>query len=319
MARRRRRLEQRQSRPEQRRRDPPATPSRFPKISSDWLVGGLVLGVVVIASVIFLVAQRGGKDGEGIRPLFAQVFSLAVSPSGPNTLFLGDVKGMFRSTDGGREWRSYAFAGQEVRAILNDPSDPNLFLAATGTSLHRSVDGGARWDILPSDLPAGGVLALAADPADSRKMYAFVAGNGLYRSDDGGGRWAQVNPAAGANITSLAIKPGEPSVLYLFHTIQGFSTSKDGGRSLQRGGGGVPTTSVTGLLTFAAEPETVFAVAGRTVYKSADGGARWEPVNQGLEDVQAIAMSRDSASGDLYVTDVQGEIHRSGDGGASWS
>ena len=300
-------------------RTQPAGGSVISRVSTDWIVGGLVAGVAALAILIFFLAQWVGGSGGGARPFFGQVFTLAASPGIPDTLFLGDAQGIFRSTNGGRDWQPHALAGEPVRAIFDDPSDPSRFWAAGDMGLYRSIDGGARWDLAPSDLPAGHVLALATDPADSQVLYAFVSQSGLYRTQDGGGKWALVRPATGGAITSLAVKPGGPDILYLFDTIQGFRTSEDGGQSLRPAAGGLPSTSVTSLLTFTSEPETVFAVAQQAVYKSVDAGSTWELASQGLEDVQAIAIGRDAVSGDLYVTNVQGEIYRSRDGGATWS
>ena len=297
--------------------------SFFSRLSGNWIVGGLIGFVVVIALLIFIFAQVVGRGRTQTSPIL-QVFSIAASPADPQTVFLGDISGLFRSTDGGGSWRPHVIT-EPVRAVYNDPSDPNVFFAAGATMVHKSVDGGESWQPLTFDLPTGSIGALAVNPAGSSTIYAFLSGeNGLYRSQDGGATWTQQNPLLGDRtgpppaLTSLAVKPGAPDTVYAFHTIDGFVISLDGGRRFDPAGDGLPKNVVTDLFTFAEEPETVFSAAGSSVYKSTDSGRTWAVSSSGLEGIRILALTRNPSNGHLLASDFRGTLYISTDGGESW-
>ena len=297
--------------------------SFFSRLSGNWIVGGIIGFVVVIALLIFIFAQVVGRGRVQTSPIL-QVFSIAASPADAQTVFLGDITGLFRSTDGGGSWRPHVIT-EPVRAVYNDPNDPNVFFAAGAAMVHKSVDGGETWQPLTFDLPAGSIGALAEDPAGSSTIYAFLSGeNGLYGSQDGGASWTQRNPLVGDRIgpppslTSLAVKPGAPDTVYAFHTIDGFVISIDGGRRFDPAGEGLPKNVVTDLFTFAEEPETVFAAAGSSIYKSTSSGLNWAVSNFGLEGIRILALTRNPSNGHLLASDFRGTLYISTDGGESW-
>ena len=319
--RRARRAQERRGRAARLRAKASTTPGRlWARLSTDWIAGGIIGGVILIAALVFLFAQvfrSGGGDTSEI----TQVFSLAVSPTDPDTIFLGDVTGLFRSADGGQQWDRFGIS-EPVRSVYSDPNDPNSFFAAGGNTIWKSVDGGLTWPAIRTDLPTGSISALASDPLDSSKIYAFVSASGLLKSEDGGASWTVQDEITGAGVTSLAVKPGSPDVVYGFHTVDGFFIGTDNGKRIRPIGEpeetGLPTRGVSDILTIAGEPNTVFAVAGRSVYKSVDSGRNWQPSAGGLEGTQALALARHPATGDFYLVDFIGGIRVSHDDGASW-
>ena len=297
--------------------------SFFSRLSGNWIVGGLIGFVVVIALLIFIFAQVVGRGRTQTSPIL-QVFSIAASPADPQTVFLGDISGLFRSTDGGGSWRPHVIT-EPVRAVYNDPSDPNVFFAG------RSDDGpqerGRRRELAAPDLRPSHRQhrRIGGEPGGSSTIYAFLSGeNGLYRSQDGGATWTQQNPLLGDRtgpppaLTSLAVKPGAPDTVYAFHTIDGFVISLDGGRRFDPAGDGLPNNVVTDLFTFAEEPETVFSAAGSSVYKSTDSGRTWAVSSSGLEGIRILALTRNPSNGHLLASDFRGTLYISTDGGESW-
>ena len=313
----------RRGRAQRKRQAPSEQGSFFSRLSANWIVGGLIGSVVAIALLIFILAQVVG-GGRVITSPIVQVFSIAASPADPQTVFLGDITGLLRSTDGGGSWQPHVIT-DPVRVVYNDPNDPNVFFAAGAMMVRKSVDGGESWQPLTFDLPTGSIGALAVDPAESSTVYAFLSGeNGLYRSQDGGASWSQQNPlvaeTAGAppSLTSLAIKPGAPDTVYAFHTIDGFVISINGGRRFDPAGDGLPKNAVTDLFTFAEEPETVFAAAASSIYKSTNSGRTWAVSDSGLDGIRILALTRNSGTGHLLASDLQGNLYFSTDGGELW-
>lgn len=85
------------------------------------------------------------------------VFSLAVDPSNPDTVYASTVGGLCKSTDAGESWELLPEVGPKelaivakkkktIRAIAVDPSDGNIVYAGTPKGkVFRSMDGGQSW------------------------------------------------------------------------------------------------------------------------------------------------------------------------------
>ena len=89
--------------------------------------------------------------------------AIAFAPSQPNIIYAGsgyeddrNAKGIFKSTDGGKNWNRInnglnlnSATGQPhyVKSIAVHPTNANIVLAATGGGLFKSIDGGANWNL----------------------------------------------------------------------------------------------------------------------------------------------------------------------------
>ena len=132
-------------------------------------------------------------------------------PFGPNA-----ERGVFRSTDGGRNWDKVLYRDDRTGAVdlVLDPNDPQVLYASLwevyrrpwrlwsggeGSGLFKSTDGGESWTELTGNrgFPQGvlGKIAITVSGADSRRVWANVEAEegGLYMSDDGGESWTLVN------------------------------------------------------------------------------------------------------------------------------
>lgn len=146
-----------------------------------------------------------------------------VHPKNPDVVFVAALghafgpnqeRGIFRSTDGGKNWEKVLYKDENTGAIdvTFDPSNPNVLFAALwqarrqpwgmesggpGSGVYRSSDGGSTWKRLEGNgLPSGimGRIGVAVSPNPNR-VWALIEAEkgGLYRSDDGGEKWTLVN------------------------------------------------------------------------------------------------------------------------------
>jgi photosystem II stability/assembly factor-like uncharacterized protein len=173
-------------------------------------------------------------------------------PYGPN-----EMRGVFRSTDGGQTWERTLYRDADTGAIdlALDPSDANVVYAALwqtrrppwnvyppssgpGSGLYKSVDGGRTWAALAGHgLPAApGRIGLAVAPSEHARVYAVIDATegGLYRSDDAGATWTHVGKDAriwkrGWYFGGVTVDPSNPDIVYLCNIAMYRST--DGGRS----------------------------------------------------------------------------------------
>jgi photosystem II stability/assembly factor-like uncharacterized protein len=174
----------------------------------------------------------------------AGVWSLAVDPSNPATLYAGlddvpmysdeggsqpGVGGVFKSTDGGISWKNAGLSGAAVNLLIVDPAQPNVLYAATTGNygmprgfrgLFKSADSGGAWSAVDNGLVnvrdlGANMTAFVIDPANSNRLYAGTSGGGVFRSADGGANWNRFNDGlANLDVRSLAIAPGSRHVLY---------------------------------------------------------------------------------------------------------
>lgn len=173
-------------------------------------------------------------------------------PYGPN-----EMRGVFRSTDGGKTWAKTLFKDADTGAIdlAFEPGNPEVVYAALwqtrrppwnvyppsngpGGGLWKSTDGGQTWTQLTSGLPKEvGHMGVGVSAADPKRVYVLVDGlggaGGLYRSDDRGQSFAKVTDDKriwnrGWYFGGITVDPTNADKVYVADTIM--LRSDDGGR-----------------------------------------------------------------------------------------
>ncbi len=158
---------------------------------------------------------------------------IRIDPRDSKTIFVaaqgplwsgGGERGLFKSTDGGENWRKVLGDGlgntdiddqyTGVSEVHMDPRDPDVMYAVSwqrfrnvavlmdggpGTGIHKSDDGGETWRELTEGLPEEnrGKTGLAISPQDPEVIYATIElanrEGGFWRSADGGETWEKRN------------------------------------------------------------------------------------------------------------------------------
>ena len=137
----------------------------------------------------------------------------------------------------------------------------------------------------------GRTRAIAVDPSDPTEetWYAGTVGGGLWKTVDGGERWTSLTDhLPNLSVSSLAIVPSDPRVLYM-GTGEGFGN--------------------------------LDAIAGAGIFRSDDSGQTWThlaatAVNEDFRFVNRLAVDPDNA--DVILAATNTGIFRSGDSGESW-
>ncbi|MFZ9032087.1 MAG: VPS10 domain-containing protein [Robiginitalea sp.] len=247
--------------------------------------------------------------------------SVAVSgvTSQPGTYYMGSTGGgVWKTTDDGLHWKNTSdgfFKTGTVGAIGVSESNPNVVLVgmgehaargvmtSMGDGLYLSRDAGKTWKHLGLE-GSRHISDVIIHPTDENLFYVAVQGaqygpseeRGIYRSSDGGENWEQVlyvNKTTGAS--SLSMDPNNPLVLYaaMWEHQRRPWTMKSGG-------------------------------PGSGLYKSADGGATWKRMKDGLpSEMGKAGISASGARADLVyaVIEAEGEkagVYRTDDGGKKW-
>jgi photosystem II stability/assembly factor-like uncharacterized protein len=289
--------------------------------------------------------------------------AIAVAPSDPNVVYVGTGEspprgnvspgnGVYRSTDGGRTWRSAGLgdAGQ-VGAIMVHPDDPDhVYVAALGhifgpndqRGVFRSTDGGATWQrVLFRDARTGAV-DLVMDPANPRVLYATLwqarrypwafesggPGSGLFKSTDGGDTWSEITrndglPDSGVvGKIGVAVSPARPDRVWAIveHEAGGVFRSDDGGRTWQRLNDERRLRQrawyYTHIHADPKDPETVY-VLNTGFYRSVDGGRTYTGIAVPHGDNHALWIAPNDPQ--RMINGNDGGANVSVNGGASWT
>lgn len=173
-------------------------------------------------------------------------------PSAPN-----DTRGVFKSTDGGKNWKKVLFRDNKSGAIdlTMDRNNPNVLYAALweawrvswgmssggpGSGLLKSTDGGDTWTEITRNpgMPSGviGRIGVSISGGDGNRVYALIENEngGVFRSDDGGANWTKTNDDRKLRqrafyYTHIFADPKDKDTVYALNT--GFYKSTDGGKT----------------------------------------------------------------------------------------
>jgi len=231
-------------------------------------------------------------------------------------LLVGTRKGLF-IIRGDDERRSFEVEGPFLKGwtinhAVSDPRDGALYACSNnwvyGGTVHRSDDGGATWERSEGlGLPEESELKLAStwhlEPGHASQPGTLWLGGEpavLFRSDDSGATW-KVNEAVLEHETRDRWEPGA---------------------------GGLITHSIT--LDREDAKRLWIGISAAGVFRTTDGGASWEPANQGTEACflpedrfpavgQCVhkVLSHPGRPGRLWQQNHCG-VYRSDDSGESW-
>ena len=231
---------------------------------------------------------------------------LAVHPKNPDIILVAALghaygrnteRGVFRSTDGGKNWQKVLYKDDQTGAIdvVFDPSNPNILFAALwqayrtpysmvsggpGSGLYRSADGGTTWQQIKGNGFPTGVLGRigVAVSAEPNRVYALIENEkgGLYRSDDGGEHWRLINEDRRFRqrawyYTHVFADPKNPDVVYILNT--GSYRSIDGGRTFTQLS--TPHGDNHGLWIDPTNPKRLINSNDGGADISTDGGLHW--------------------------------------------
>lgn len=268
--------------------------------------GALVIGAGVIVSG--RLAAPPGSPVAWTRFGTDDVHSLEFAPSSTDRLYFGHHGGILESADGGRSWQALPVHADAMG--MRAAADGSIVIAGHEV-LIASRDGGATWAPVESDLPNIDIHALARDPADPGRMWAYLATGGVYETSDGGTHWEMV--LDGHRPFLVAVRGQGSTGLIGVDPFQGLVRSDDGGRTWSL----VSRPDAFPVFSMAATPDGAVVLLGTTdgLRRSDDGGASWRSVPF-PDPAFAIAVSVDSRT--VAVVTQATDFYRSDDGAHTW-
>ena len=226
-----------------------------------------------------------------------------------------------------------------VNCIAFDPIDPNIiWIGSPAGGLWKSVDGGSNWTTNTDNLPVIGVSHIAIDPINTQTMY-IVTGDayatdtysiGVLKSTDGGNSWGTTGLSYTVDqektVNKVLINPNHPDSL-IAATNSNLMISTDAGATWT-------TTGIIGrwrdIEYKPNNPAVIYAAkqssGGSNVYRTIDGGANWNVINNGVSSTGkhrpliAVTIDNPEVVYALYSASDYGfhGLYKSSDAGDNW-
>ncbi|HZQ96220.1 MAG TPA: hypothetical protein VFA67_14495 [Candidatus Sulfotelmatobacter sp.] len=216
-----------------------------------------------------------------------------------------DEEGQFRFRFAGPK------VGNRVAAVAGVPGNPSTYYAgAASGGVWKSTDGGNRWTPVFDKQPAAAIGSLAVAPSDPSTVWAGtgeawvirdsdVMGNGIYKSSDAGKTWTNMGLPESGRIGRIVIDPSNANTVF---------------------------ACVLGRVTGPQQD--------KGVYRTTDGGHRWERVLFAGENAGCSGLAMDPHNSRILFAGMwQVEMHTWGefsggpgsglyvsrDGGSKWT
>jgi photosystem II stability/assembly factor-like uncharacterized protein len=169
----------------------------------------------------------------------------------------GAERGIFRTTDAGKNWKKVLFKDDKIGAmdLTAAPDEPKILYTTfqyvtsgfppqeekqntQNGFIYRSEDEGVTWtEVTGNGLPTEprGRIGVAVAPGSHGKTVFAIMTQGLFRSDDGGANWkrATTDPRILGNwyFSKVFVDPKNPNAVYVAQTSM--YRSLDGGKTFE--------------------------------------------------------------------------------------
>ena len=309
-------------------------------------------------------SSDGGATFSPIFDEYAQsIGAVAVDPNDPdktiwvgtgetwtrNSVSIGD--GLFRTTDGGRNWKEIpGFENSErIASVEINPSNSNeVYVGVLGAlwsdsedrGVYKTTDGGKTWNKILYIGPSTGAADVIMDPKNPNVLYASMwqfrrsgwgfssggANSALYKSTDSGATWNKIHngfPTGDLGRIAVAIAPSDNSIIYAVLETEdkskdGLWKSTDAGQSwehLNNDFGLVVRPFYFSRITVDPRNPDIVVKGGLNGSISRDGGKTFKSLGQMHSDIHDITFHiKDS---DQMFCGTDGGVYRSWNGGTT--
>jgi len=301
---------------------------------------------IYLFTFIFLILQREN----------------VLSQKKKNTNSISQVKSeLADSTFAGLKLRNIgpAFMSGRIADIAIHPEDDNRWYVAVGSGgVWRTKNAGVTWDPIFDGQKSYSIGCVTIDPNNPHVVWVGTGenvggrhvgyGDGIYRSRDGGDHWENMGLKESHHISKIIVHPENSDVLWV--ASQGPLWSKggerglyktiDGGKTWKKTLGDDEWIGVTDIVIDPLNPEWLYAATwqrhrnvaaylgggpGTAIYRSTDGGDRWEKLNEGLpnSNMAKIGLAISPQQPDVLYAAIEldrrtGAVYKSSDRGSSW-
>lgn len=251
---------------------------------------------------------------------------LVVDPHQSSYLYGMTSAAVWRSTDGGASWASYALPATAM-GIAADPLVPGrLFVSGYSYSTFQvpvvfiSTNYGQSWSSTTIDPDTGYAYCVACDPVHTGTVYAGCANGLVSKTTDGGAHWSSASSGlpTTAYVQAMAVNPGNTDIV-LAAASNGAYRTTDAGGSWSKVGSMSATFDVA--LT-PANPALAYCLgydSTARLYVSTDSGATWAIQPGNVQQSKGGSLITDPTDGDVVYSPGATGVMKTADRGAHWA
>lgn len=287
------------------------------------------------------ISQDGGNIWDKVETIPNNlIYNMEVDFQQPEQLYCGlQDQGTNRTLTGNLDDYQRILGGDGFHVIV-DPTDNNyIYCEYQFGVLFRSSDGGNDLDFIfnadGNDDRTNWNTPVVMDPSDPQTLY--YGANRLWQTKDRGDNWSAISPDLSdglhpsgslsyGTITTIAISPTNPEVIYVGTDDGNVQVSFDEGDTWENISDGLPDRFVTTVAVHPDDPNTAFATFSGFrnvdylphVLRTEDGGQTWEDISGNLPEIPIndIAIDPDEPQV-MYIGNDMGVWYTINDG-QSW-
>jgi photosystem II stability/assembly factor-like uncharacterized protein len=263
-------------------------------------------------------------------PGLVHVETLAIDPRTTNTIYAGTWYLPYKSTDGGKNWKSIKngiIDDSDIFAIDINPRDPNHVIASACSGIYETKNGGDKWSKVQG-IPSQSrrTRAILQHPSIAGLVFAGTT-EGFWRSERSGApdSW-MVTTSRQLEINSITVHPSRPQTIYIGTNNYGVMVSQDGGKNFAPTNGGYSGRFANVIVADREMPNRIYSATINTTtgggffFLSTDNGETWRPSMRSMPPrLITYSILQDSRDANTIFLGTNLGVYRSLDRGASWS
>ena len=165
----------------------------------------------------------------------------------------------------------------DVFNVVPHPSNAKILYASSLGGAHRSVNGGVTWQTINTGLFDNDLFAMAIAPANPNILYVGTFGGLVYKTADGGNTWTEKSNGLlafgtpGSSVGKISVHPKNSDWVWTgtFRAFQSFNGGESWSPFIING------RRVVNVVFDPLRPDTLYATANDTLFRTTDRGAVW--------------------------------------------
>ena len=273
------------------------------------------------------------------------VFAAAEISTNKQGIEFNCAKGkIYKTVDGGKNWKPVWEGNSLARIIIFDPRNTNTLYASTGIfdreawntrgeGILKSTDGGETWKHINNGLSNLFIGFLEMHPKNPDILMCAAGNNaypnrgGIFKTINGGKTWKKVDGRNNERFTVVTYSSSNPNIVYA-GTAEAFYRSDDGGETWNKfnkeeeqsyGPPGVRAGIPISAVVDPDDPMTIFVNNyGGGVFKSTDGARTWVDCSSGYTGANLHQVVVSKSNPHLVYTIGRSGPFKSTNGGKKW-
>jgi len=222
------------------------------------------------------------------------------------------------------QWTQIKAHTGNIQTIAISPESPEiLYIGTNDAGGFMSRDSGNSWPTADSFLTDQSIYTLVFSPdfGSTGIMYAGTM-NEVYKTSNQGSTWEQKTTGSqNTSVPSVTASSFSPDTVYAGTGIDIWK-SVNAGENWTSISNGITdnAANIRTIIVNSFSTDTIYAGAlAGGVFRTTDGGALWESVNNGLANTGVWTLVPDPSSPGILYAGTNGGVFKTTDGGESWT